>query len=176
MTFKPFDRLFYANQLNGQSLATERALMNTNSPSRAANLLAQSYNRMLANGQLYRQGEEYNDALEKQVATHNSGENRIAAQLDLQAQMANQRAQSEAQKLGFESAYYGSRMRDEIDARRAASRNANLTNLLTSLGNIGEEAYDWDRTNWLIDTGVLKNAGASAAKGGKLKKKKGLTF
>jgi hypothetical protein len=67
-------------------------------------------------------------------------------------------------------------MMDDIDARRQASMSANLTNVLQSLGNIGEEAYDEDRLRWLERTGTLKSSTLSA-NGGKLKKKKrGLTI
>jgi hypothetical protein len=94
----------------------------------------------------------------------------------MQAQLANQRVYDDAQRLGFQGTLYGARMRDDIDARRNASMNANLTNVLQSIGNIGEEAYDTDRLRWLERTGVLKSK-ILGANGGKLKKKKrGLTY
>ena len=62
---------------------------------------------------------------------------------------------------------------DQIDARRAASMNANLTNLVNSLGQIGEEAYDQNRIDALIKRGVLQDPYKnSAANGGMLTKSK----
>jgi hypothetical protein len=142
-------------------------LLNSNSPSRAAGLLASGYNSQLASGNLYRQALEYNDALEKQVATHNSGENKTLAQLDMQAQLANQKTALEADWQNSRNRILGYQMMDDIDNRRGASMSANLTNFFTSIGNIGEEAYDTDRIDWLRRTGVLKGA-----KGGALNRKK----
>lgn len=97
----------------------------------------------------------------------------------MQAQIANQKAYTEAQKLGFQGALYGSQMRDQIDARKNASMNANLTNLMQSIGNIGEEAYDEDRLKWLERTGVLRSnylGQNGKACGGKIKRERGLTY
>ena len=60
---------------------------------------------------------------------------------------------------------------DQIDARRAASMNANLTNIVNSLGQIGEEAYDQDRIkNVYVGRGVVEDPYKSY--GGMLTKKK----
>jgi hypothetical protein len=176
MTYRPLDIWYGQNALNAQSRATDRALLNSSSPSRMAGLIANGYNSQLASGNLFRQAQEYNDALNKQVVTHNSGENKTAAQLDLQGQLANQRAAMEAGMYNARYKTLGYQMMDDIDARRNASMNANLTNVLQSIGNIGEEAYDTDRLRWLERTGVLKSK-ILGANGGKLKKKKrGLTY
>ena len=51
--------------------------------------------------------------------------------------------------------------------------NANLTNLVSSLGQIGEEAYDQDRIDALTQRDVLQNLYKnSAANGGMLTKPK----
>jgi hypothetical protein len=158
-----------------------RTFENTNNPNKSANILAALYNATNLDGQLGIDADKYNREDAFKVAAHNSGENKTLAQLDMQAQLANQRVYDDAQRLGFQGRLYGARMRDDIDARRAASLSANATNLLQSIGNIGEEAYDEDRLKWLEGTGVLRsdyfNKGKySAAKGGKLKKKRGLTY
>lgn len=176
MTYRPLDIWYGQNALNAQSRATDRALLNSSSPSRMAGLIANGYNSQLASGNLFRQAQEYNDALKKQVITHNSGENKTSAQLDMQGQLANQRAVMEAGMHNARYKTFGYQMMDDIDARRNASMNANLTNVLQSIGNIGEEAYDTDRLRWLERTGVLKSK-TLGANGGKLtKKKKGLTY
>ena len=61
---KVFDRLFYANKLQANARAIDRNLMNTSGGNRGtamAGLLANNYNTQLGLGNLYRQGEEYND-------------------------------------------------------------------------------------------------------------------
>ena len=71
-------------------------------------------------------------------------------------------------------------MRDAIDQRVGAARSANITNLLTSLGNIGRENFAMNQINsdkgW--NYGVRRNGWSTwkgtntASKGGKLRKKK----
>ena len=48
-------------------------------------------------------------------------------------------------------------MKDAIDAQRAKTLSANLTNLFESLGQIGEEQYDKNRLKWLERKGVLRS-------------------
>jgi hypothetical protein len=178
MTYRPLDIWYEQNRANALSRATDRNIMNTSGGNRGnamAGLIANGYNSQLASGNLFRQAQEYNDALNKQVITHNSGENKTLAQLDMQGQLANQRAAMEAGIYNSRYKTLGYQMMDDIDARRNASMNANLTNVLQSIGNIGEEAYDTDRLRWLERTGVLKSK-TLGANGGKLTKKKGLTY
>ena len=177
LTYKPLDIWYQQNALNAQSRATDRALLNNTSPSRMAGLLSNGYNSQLASGNLFRQAQEYNDALKQKVEEFNRGTNIFNAQADMNTQQANQNAWLQAGRTGLPAIMAGNQMMDDIDARRAASLSANATNLLQSIGNIGEEAYDEDRLKWLEGTGVLRsdyfNKGKySAAKGGKLKKRR----
>ena len=177
MTYKPNDPWFYTSPIMAQANATQRAINNKVSPSKGAETLANSYNTIIGLGNATRQQLDSNFQKEYTTKGFNRGTNQFNAEMGFNADKANQEAISNAQKLGLQGTIYGSRMRDDIDARRSASMSANLSNLLQSIGNIGEEAYDEDRLKWLEKTGVLKSKTVSAD-GGKLKKKgkRGLTF
>lgn len=176
LTYRPLDIWYQQNALNAQSRATDRALLNNSSPSRMSGLLANGYNSQIASGNLFRQAQEYNDVLKQKVEDFNRGTNIFNANADMDSQKINATLRQQAGRLGLQGLMTGYGMMDDIDARRQASMSANLTNVLQSLGNIGEEAYDEDRLRWLERTGTLKS-GTLSANGGKLKKKKrGLTI
>ena len=179
LTYKPLDIWYGQNRANALSLATDRNIMNTSGGNRGtamAGLIANGYKSQLANGNLFRQGVESNLAQEERKEGFNRGTNIFNAQADMDSQRTNAMLRQQAGRLGLQGLMTGYGMMDDIDARRQASMNANLTNVLQSLGNIGEEAYDEDRLRWLERTGTLKSRTLSA-NGGKLKKKKrGLTI
>ena len=172
LTYRPMDIWYGQNALNAQARATDRAIANSSSPSRMAGLLANGYNSQIVSGNLFRNALEYNDARRDKVAAHNSAENKTLAQLDMQAQMANQNTamQSAAQNARYKALGY--QMMDELDANRSQSISANLGNVLNSLGAIGEEEFDTDRLGWLERAGVLKS-NVYSANGGKISRKKG---
>lgn len=197
LQYRPFDRDFYLNKLNAQAGATRRAIMNTTSPSRNAALLAADYNAQGRLGDLARQAEEYNLAQRQAVETFNRGTNQANAEMGLKAAMANQEAALRARSSRLSGVAQAMAVRDAVDARRAASMSANLTNLFDSLGNIGiDEMNRADRDMLIIDGvfGTLSEkpqgwsnkrwedykkaiSGNGYSKGGKLKKRRGgLTY
>lgn len=141
LQYRPFDRNFYLNKLNAQAGATRRAIMNTTSPSRNAALLAADYNAQGRVGDLARQAEEYNLAQRQAVETFNRGTNQFNSEMGLKAAMANQEAALRARSSRLSGVAQAMAVRDAVDARRAASMNANLTNLFDSLGSIGKEEF-----------------------------------
>ena len=141
LQYRPFDRNFYLNKLNAQAGATRRAIMNTTSPSRNAALLAADYNAQGRVGDLARQAEEYNLAQRQAVETFNRGTNQANAEMGLKAAMANQEAALKARSSRLSGVAQAMAVRDAVDARRAASMSANLTNLFDSLGSIGKEEF-----------------------------------
>ena len=155
LQYRPFDRNFYLNKLNAQAGATRRAIMNTTSPSRNAALLAADYNAQSRFGDLARQAEEYNLAQRQAVETFNRGTNQANAEMGLKAAMANQEAALRARSSRLSGVAQAMAVRDAVDARRAASMSANLTNLFDSLGNIGIDAYNREDRDKLIRAGVF---------------------
>ena len=197
LQYRPFDRNFYLNKLNAQAGATRRAIMNTTSPSRNAALLAADYNAQGRLGDLARQAEEYNLAQRQAVETFNRGTNQFNSEMGLKAAMANQEAALRARSSRLSGVAQAMAVRDAIDARRAASISANLTNLFDSLGNIGIDEMNRADRDMLIRAGVFGTlsekpqgwsnkrwedykkaiSGNGYSKGGKLKKRRGgLTY
>ena len=197
LQYRPFDRNFYLNKLNAQAGATRRAIMNTTSPSRNAALLAADYNAQGRLGDLARQAEEYNLAQRQDVETFNRGTNQFNSEMGLKAAMANQEAALKAKSSRLSGVAQAMAVRDAVDARRAASMSANLTNLFDSLGNIGIDEMNRADRDMLIRAGVFGTlsekpkgwsnkrwedykkaiSGNGYSKGGKLKKRRGgLTY
>lgn len=197
LQYRPFDRNFYLNKLNAQAGATRRAIMNTTNPSRNAALLAADYNAQTKAGELARQAEEYNLAQRQAVEQFNRGTNQANAEMGLKAAMANQEAALRARSSRLSGVAQAMAVRDAVDARRAASMSANLTNLFDSLGNIGIDEMNRADRDMLIRAGVFGTlsekpqgwsnkrwkdykkaiSGNGYSKGGKLKKRRGgLTY
>ena len=147
MRYSPLDRQYYINQLQANSRATDRALMNSSSPSRAAGLVANGFNTTLSLGNLARQAEEYNRAIYERTKDFNRKTNMFNSQMDLEAAMANARYRQQAAQFGLSGLAQAAALRDQIDARTGAAKSANLTNFLTSLGNIGRENFALNQIN-----------------------------
>ena len=141
LTYRPMDIWFEQNRMDANSRATDRAIMNSGNPSRMAGLLANGYNSQIASGNLYRQALEYNDAKKERVADFNRKTNMFNSQMGLEASMANARYQQAAKQLGLSGLAQAAALREDIDKRIGATRSANLTNFLNSLGNIGRENF-----------------------------------
>lgn len=186
LTYKPFDRLFYANQLGAQAGAARRSIMNTSGGNRGAamtGLIASDYNAQNQLGNLFRQAEEYNLGQRERVAAFNRGTNQFNSEIDLKSQIAK----LDRDKIRLSAVARAAAMRDAVDARVSAARSANLTNLFNSLGAIGEDEINRMDARWLAPLiygvgadrapslgGVIKRWNAN---GGKItKRKKGLTY
>ncbi len=180
LRYNPMDIWYKQNELNAQSRATDRAILNsgTNQGSKEAALLASGYNSQLASGNLYRQALEYNDAQRQAVENFNRGTNMFNSQMGLEADMANARYRQQAQQLGLSGLAQAAALRDSIDQRVGAAKAANLSNFLTSLGNIGRENFAMNQINWdrsrryygsLDGTSGYKSSGKY---GGKIRKRK----
>lgn len=131
LTYRPFDRNYYINQLNSNAGATRRALQNASAGNRAtyaAGLLSADYNQGMQLGQLARQAEEYNLAQRQAVEQFNRGTNMANAEMDMRAQQINNDYIQRAAAL-----------RDNARIASSQARSVNLSNLFNSLGDIGRE-------------------------------------
>lgn len=170
MTYNPFDRMFYLNQLNANAGASRRALINQSAGNRGtaiAGILASDNNMMNSIGQIARQAEEYNLAQRQKVADFNRATNMFNSEGFLKAQQANQGAS----EVRMRAAQAAAALRDAIDQRVGAARSINLTNLFESLGDIGREeaVKDMIRGNRGLLYDWLGNyKGILGANGGKL--------
>ena len=160
LTYRPTDLSYQANRMAAQAGATRRNIMNTSGGNRAnaiGSLLAADYNSQIAMGEAIRQAEATNFARRAQVEEFNRATNKFNAEAALKADIANQQARLDASKLGLSGYTTAMQMKDAIDAQRAKTLSANLTNLFESLGQIGEEQFDRNRLKWLERKGVLRS-------------------
>ena len=160
LTYRPTDLSYQANRMAAQAGATRRNIMNTSGGNRAnaiGSLLAADYNSQIAMGEAIRQAEATNFARRAQVEEFNRATNQYNSEAALKAAIANQQARLDASKLGLSGYTTAMQMKDAIDAQRAKTLSANLTNLFESLGQIGEEQFDRNRLKWLERKGVLRS-------------------
>ena len=160
LTYRPTDLSYQANRMAAQAGATRRNIMNTSGGNRAnaiGSLLAADYNSQIAMGEAIRQAEATNFARRAQVEEFNRGTNQYNSEAALKAAITNQQARLDASRLGLSGYTTAMQMKDAIDAQRAKTLSANLTNLFESLGQIGEEQYDKNRLKWLERKGVLRS-------------------
>lgn len=146
LSYKPFDRLFYANQLAAQQAATRRALLNTtggNASTARGLLLAADNQGVNQMGNLWRQAEEYNEANRQAVAEFNRGTNMFNSEGRLKADMANQGQANVRINAAIEAA----KLRALEDDRVAETRSANFTNFLDNLGDLGRENLYYNMVN-----------------------------
>ena len=140
LRYNPLDRDFYINKLNAQTGATRRALQNTSGGNRAsaqAGILAADYNYGQNMGNLARQAEEYNLAQRERVEAFNRGTDQYNSEAALRAAGMNQ----QNREMQLRAIMQAAGMRESTKTIADEARSANLTNLLDSLGGIGQEEF-----------------------------------
>lgn len=193
LTYRPFDKDYYINKMNAEAGASRRALLNTSGGNRAtaaAGILAADNNYLNQIGNLARQAEEYNLAQRNQVEEFNRGTNTTNSQGFLQADIANQKALADARGLSLNGAMTAAEMREKARLAADQAKSANLSGFVTALGDIGRENMAWNWRNFGLATDSYGNVGDEqyllantgkkksnkGAKGGKMKRRKGLTI
>lgn len=196
LTYKPFDRDYYLNNMDATQNTAVRNIMNTSGGNRAAaqaGIMALTNNYLDKTGELARQAEEYNLAQKEKVYAYNRDTDKFNVANALSAAEANQKALAAANSAYFSGAASAAEMRQKERLAADAAKSANLSGLFTSLGDVGRENMAWNWRNFGLNTETWGNAGTNpyanllgnvkvaetnnAAKGGKIKrKKKGLTI
>ena len=157
LTYNPFDTEYHANQLRSIAGANRRHIMNTSGGNRAsamAGILASDNNTMNQLGDLYRKAAEYNLEQKQKVADFNKATNITNSEGFLKADMANQSAAAQARALGLEGLMTGYKIKEQANLMSDQARSANISGLLTSLGNIGYENANRNMMNWGMSTGT----------------------
>ena len=157
LTYNPFDTEYHANQLRAVSGATRRNIMNTSGGNRAtaiAGVLAADNNTMNQMGDLYRKAAEYNLEQKQKVADFNRATNITNSEGFLKSDMANQSAAAQARALGLEGLITGYKMKEQANLMSDQAKSANISGLLTSLGNIGYENVNRNMMNWGMANGT----------------------
>ena len=154
LPYKPFDRMFYINQLNKNSAANRRAIQNTSGGNRAAalaSLLASDYNYSENLGKLGRQAEEYNQALKEKVTDFNRRTNMYNSEQGTKVDMFNSELKAKQASL------YGqlAGMRQSILNSNMEEKRENMTNFIQGLGDLGREMEQKQWRKALYNTGYF---------------------
>ena len=183
--YKPDDPWFYTSPIIAQGNSAQRLLANKVSPSKGAEILANTYNTQLALGKATRQALEHNDEKEFKDIEANNALGNTWSEGFLKADMANQDAFARAQGFSLEGQKAGYAMKQAIDDAKAAGINAGISGLINLLPAYAQNKYNQDMIGWGIRNGAYapQDVGywakkSQAAEGGKIKrnKKKGLNF
>ena len=153
LTYNPFDTEYHANQLRAVSGATRRNIINTSRGNRAAALtgiLAADNNTMNQMGDLYRKAAEYNLEQRQKVGEFNKDTNKFNSDGFFKADAANQ----SMRQAGLEGLIKGYAMKEQAKLMSDQAKAANISGLLTSLGNIGYENANRNMMNWGMATGT----------------------
>lgn len=181
LTYNPFDLDFAINQANAESAAARRALMNTSGGNRAqamAGILAADNNALNQLGALRRGAAEDNLRQRQLVEDFNRATNEFNSEGFFKADVANQSALAQARDLSLRGTMAAEEMRQRAKLARDNAIQANLSNLFTSIGNVGQENVARQQMKFMVDHDVVPGLGSKEkANGGKIKrKKKGLTY
>lgn len=144
MAYRPFDRDYYTNKLSAESGATRRALANTSGGNRAsllAGLLAAGYGALDKQGDLFRQAEEFNAKQYSDYKTFNRATKMANSDGMLKADTANQQALLNARSSYLKGALAAYDAKQKERQLATASRSANLSNFINSVGDIGRENF-----------------------------------
>ena len=188
LTYKPFDRDYYINKMNAEAGASRRLIANTSGGNRAtamAGILAADNNYLNKIGDLAKQAEEYNLTQRQKVEDFNRKTNTTNSEGFLKADIANQEAFMNSRELSLKGILAAAEMREKARLAADSARSSNISSLLETLGDIGyDEANRKLADKTIIYTGIpggerlgyrIKREN-KAKNGGKLKRKKGLTF
>lgn len=176
LTYTPSDITYYANRIAPQTRAIAKNIMDSaaGNPAQAmAGLLTLDRNAADQMGDLFRKAEEYNLEQRAKVADFNRATDIFNAHQALTAARANQAERRKAAADYAANIVPAEALRQRAQQYADTNRSVNLTNFINSLGQIGEEAYDQDRINALIERGALRDLYKNSdANGGMLTKKK----
>lgn len=183
LKYNPFDTNYYLNELESQSAANRRALLNQSMGNRAvanASLLASGYNDILGIGELARKSKESDLAQLQSIENFNRGTNQYNSDAIMKAAMANQGAAASAAQRRMAGIAQSVAAREAVDNARSAALSASLNNFADNLGAMGlDEIYGEQYRKW-IEHGGARYEGTEKnkkSKGGRINRKKGgLTY
>ena len=201
MRYIPLDRQFHTNQLLASSRATDRALLNSSSPAKAAGLLANGYNTTLSLGNLARQSEEFNREQYERTKQFNRGTNQYNADAYNRLSQFNAEALNRGKQYSASLALQAAKEKMDADAGWYNSLYGNVSGLFKGLGELGRENATRNMVADMAATGIYGNINpdnfnpngmlrwetdeeyqkrlakqGKKSNGGKMKRRRGLTF
>lgn len=186
LTYRPMDIWAAQNRMDANSRATDRALTDNNAPigTKMAGLLANGYNSQIGTGQLYRQALEYNDAQRQRVEDFNRATDQFNAEGAYRASAANAQMRNSARQATAGMAADVARQKMNADAAWNNALYGNISNLFEGISDLGRENAQHNMIAAAANSGAYgvlsddmrRHSGGRRSKGGKIKKKRGLTF
>lgn len=194
LKYNPYDIDNTSNKLNAEAGATRRALLQNagmNRGAAAAQLLAADNNYLNQLGELGIKAMQYNQGLRQQVEDFNRTTNVTNSQGLFQADSANLQAYEQAAARRLQGVTSAMQLRDAERARIEADKAANKSTFLDNLSSLGKENQLFNFRNALVSSGFAGNFASEVAKlldlnkvnseptkakGGKIKRRKGLTY
>ena len=192
LTYNPMDIWYEQNRMDANSKATDRAITNSASPTgtKMAGLLANGYNSQIASGDLFRKALEYNDAQRQKVAEFNRGTDMYNADAFTRTSATNAQIENSNRQARASLAMDAARQRMAADAAWNQGIYGNVNSFFQGLGAWGKENEQHNMIANMAADGIFGNMSdkqnigkgylirrvKKASKGGKLNRKRGLTF
>ena len=185
LRYVPMDVWAAQNRMDANTRASERILMNTTSPSKWVNVIANNYTSQLGNGELHRQSLEYNDANALKKGEFNRGTDMFNAQAYNQTSQFNASQRDRDRQLRAQLGMQAAAHKADMDAGWYNGIYGNVAGLFKGISDLGRENAERNMLARLAASGALGTIdpeGAvnadllkyvdSAAEGGKIKRKK----
>lgn len=189
LTYTPMDIWYEQNRMDANSRATDRAILNNASPigTKMAGLLANGYNSQIADGDLYRKALEYNDAKRQKVAEFNRGTDMYNADAFTKTSATNAEIANRQRQFRAQMQMDAARQRMAADAAWNQGIYGNVSGLFKGISDLGRENAQHNMIADMAADGIFgvmtpkSNTGKRVVTtkkscGGKIKKKRGLTF
>lgn len=189
LTYNPMDIWYEQNRLDANSRATDRAILNNASPisTKMAGLLANGYNSQIADGDLYRKALEYNDAKRQKVAEFNRGTDMYNADAFTKTSATNAEIANRQRQFRAQMQMDAARQRMAADAAWNQGIYGNVSGLFKGISDLGRENAQHNMIADMAADGIFgvmtpkSNTGRKVVTtkkscGGKIKRKRGLTF
>lgn len=189
LTYNPMDIWYEQNRMDANSRATDRAILNNASPigTKMAGLLANGYNNQIADGELYRKALEYNDAKRQKVAEFNRGTDMYNADAFTKTSATNAEIANRQRQFKAQMQMDAARQRMAADAAWNQGIYGNVSGLFKGISDLGRENAQHNMIADMAADGIFgvmtpkSNTGRKVVTtkkscGGKIKRKRGLTF
>lgn len=189
LTYNPMDIWYEQNRMDANSRATDRAILNNASPigTKMAGLLANGYNSQIADGDLYRKALEYNDAQRQKVAEFNRGTDMYNADAFTKTSATNAEIANRNRQFKAQMQMDAANRRMAADAAWNQGIYGNVNSFFQGLGALGKENAQHNMVADMAADGIFgvmtpkSNTGKRVVTtkkscGGKIKRKRGLTF
>ena len=189
LTYNPMDIWYEQNRMDASSRATDRAILNNASPigTKMVGLLANGYNSQIADGDLYRKALEYNDAKRQKVAEFNRGTDMYNADAFTKTSATNAEIANRQRQFKAQMQMDAARQRMAADAAWNQGIYGNVSGLFKGISDLGRENAQHNMIADMAADGIFgvmtpkSNTGRKVVTtkkscGGKIKRKRGLTF